>query len=120
MTAGSRCRAEEDAQAAASARQQGQPHRDKRQEQHDRQRPRLAPRIEPASMTPMDCAVIGTGMKPTGIGGISPSAAMMAANRAMWTISRVVSISVKSGFFEEFYLGRRGFGLCRGKTQSGS
>ncbi|MNS78277.1 hypothetical protein D3C72_1118810 [compost metagenome] len=52
--------------------------------------PRFAPRTTPASMTPSDCAVIGTGMKPSVIGGRSPSAMMMAENSEISTRSRVV------------------------------
>src|ERR1700709_148914 len=51
--------------------------------------PRLAPRIEPASITPRVCAVIGTGITGTAIGGITPSTATMAAKRATYARSRV-------------------------------
>ncbi|MNC42819.1 hypothetical protein D3C75_916470 [compost metagenome] len=40
------------------------------------------PRKHPASMTPSVWAVIGTGIKPRGKGGIKPSTAMRAANNA--------------------------------------
>src|SRR3546814_5581838 len=59
--------------------------------------PRFAPRMTPASMTPIDCAVIGTGMKPSMIGGSSPSATMMAAKRAERTRSRVLMALGLSG-----------------------
>jgi hypothetical protein len=45
--------------------------------------------MQPASMTPMDCAVIGTGMKPSVIGGMKPSTTTIAAKRAMSTRSLV-------------------------------
>ncbi len=32
--------------------------------------------MQPASITPIDCAVIGTGMKPSVIGGTRPSTTM--------------------------------------------
>src|SRR3546814_5576605 len=53
--------------------------------------------MTPASMTPIDCAVIGTGMKPSMIGGSSPSATMMAAKRAERTRSRVLMALGLSG-----------------------
>ncbi|MNN76700.1 hypothetical protein D3C81_1931020 [compost metagenome] len=40
------------------------------------------PRKHPANMTPSVWAVIGTGMKPRGMGGIIPNTAISAANNA--------------------------------------
>jgi hypothetical protein len=48
--------------------------------------------IVPASITPIDCAVIGTGMKASVIGGRKPSTTMMAAKSATSTMSLVVMI----------------------------
>ena len=45
-------------------------------------KPNLLPKKLPASITPIVCKVIGTGIKGKGIGGIKPKTATIAANIA--------------------------------------
>ncbi|MNI74164.1 hypothetical protein D3C81_1871870 [compost metagenome] len=51
--------------------------------------PVFFPKKQPANITPKVCVVIGTGIKPRGIGGIIPSTPINAANSAANTISFV-------------------------------
>src|SRR5690606_18655673 len=51
--------------------------------------PRQGPSMEPASITPKVCRVMGTGRKPSGIGGMMPSATIRAAKRGIRTRSRL-------------------------------
>src|SRR5699024_2869255 len=54
--------------------------------------PLRAPRIAPASMTPIDCKVIGTPEDPTVIWPGRPSATISAANTAICARSRADSL----------------------------
>ncbi|MMZ68668.1 hypothetical protein D1872_313830 [compost metagenome] len=54
------------------------------------------PKKQPANMTPSVCAVIGTGMNPSGMGGIKPNTAMNAANNAAYTSSFVFKCSTST------------------------
>src|SRR5699024_7088039 len=51
--------------------------------------PVFLPKNPPANITPNVCAVIGTGINPSGIGGIIPNTPTKAANNAAYTISFV-------------------------------
>src|SRR5438309_1113216 len=66
---------EEDAESAASTRRHREPTATSTRNTSSASPPRLAPRTEPASITPSVCAVIGTGMPGAGSGGSRPNAA---------------------------------------------
>ena len=82
----------EDAEPADPAGQQREADGDEREEHQQRQRPTAGPRTAPTSITPSDCAVIGTEAPNGKNAGTSPSAAMIPTKTATSERSRLLDV----------------------------